>query len=200
MRGTREGAPRTFESFPTFDRKARVSALKTPRNSGFGHIQSPRHIDCFNKLREFAQFGLTMTLTGFTRVRSGFTILEAMIATIILGLVLGSVVAVASQCLRYLSDIRRTARSSQVLQQKMEDIRLLSWSQLQVVPGTFTDPSDTNRVYAGTIAQTPYDSYNGTTTVMKLTLTVTWTNQVGRVLTNSLSTMVSNGGLNKYIF
>jgi len=141
-----------------------------------------------------------MMLPGFSRVRSGFTLLEAMIASIILGLALTSVIAVASQCMRYLTDIRRTARSSQVLQQKMEDIRLLSWSQLQVLPGTFTDPSDTNRVYAGTITQTAFDSYNGTTTMMKVTLTVTWTNQVYRALTNSLSTLVSNGGLNKYIF
>ena len=141
-----------------------------------------------------------MMLPGFSRVRSGFTLLEAMIASIILGLALTSVIAVASQCMRYLTDIRRTARSSQVLQQKMEDIRLLSWSQLQALPGTFTDPSDTNRVYAGTITQTAFDSYNGTTTMMKVTLTVTWTNQVYRALTNSLSTLVSNGGLNKYIF
>src|SRR5947208_6006186 len=126
-----------------------------------------------------------MMLPGFSRVRSGFTLLEAMIASIILGLALTSVIAVASQCMRYLTDIRRTARSSQVLQQKMEDIRLLSWSQLQVLPATFTDPSDTNRVYAGTITQTAFDSYNGTTTMMKVTLTVTWTNQVYRVLTNS---------------
>ena len=141
-----------------------------------------------------------MTLTGFSRVRSGFTIMEAMIATIILGLALGSVIAVASQCLRYLTDIRRTARSSQVLQQKMEDIRLLSWSQLQALPASFSDPNDSNGVYSGTIAQSAYDSYNGTTTVMKVTLTVKWNNQVHRALTNSLSTLVSNGGLNKYIF
>src|SRR5437867_1029588 len=134
------------------------------------------------------------------QAQHGFTLMEALVATMILGFALASILGVAGRSMRYLNDIRRTARSSQVLQQKMEDIRLLSWSQLQALPGTFTDPSDTNRVYAGTITQTAYDSYNGTTTMMKVTLTVTWTNQVYRVLTNSLSTLVSNGGLNKYIF
>ena len=124
-----------------------------------------------------------------------------MVATVILGLALASVVAVASQCLRYLTDIRRTARASQVLQQKMEDIRLMSWSQLTALTNIFTDPNDTNHIYAGTIVQTAADSYSGTTTMMNVTLNVTWTNQTARkVVTNSLSTLISNGGLNKYIF
>jgi Tfp pilus assembly protein PilV len=200
VRDAREGVPHTFENFPTFDCSALANPAKTHGILAFVAAKLYRHIGCSKTLSEFAQFGPTMTLTRITKAQSGFTILEAMIASIILGLALGSVVAVASQCMRYLTDIRRTARSSQVLQQKMEDIRLLSWSQLQALPSTFTDPNDTNHVYTGTITQTAYDSYSGTTTVMNVTLTVTWTNQVYRVLTNSLSTLVSNGGLNKYIF
>ena len=139
-------------------------------------------------------------LKRFSQVRSGFTILEAMIATVILGLALTSVVAVASQCLRYLTDIRRTARSSQILQQKMEDIRMLNWIQLTTLTNVFTDPNDTNHIYTGRIIQSADASYGTTTTVMKVTLTATWTNQAGMVLTNSLSGLVCNGGLNKYIF
>lgn len=132
--------------------------------------------------------------------RHGFTLLEAMIATLILGFVLSSVLAVVSRCARYLTDIRRTARSSQVLQQKMEDVRLLSWSNVQSLPATFTDPNDTAGTYSGSVAQSAYDSYSGTTTVTKVTLTVTWKSQSGKVLTNSLTSLVTNGGLNKYIF
>ena len=141
-----------------------------------------------------------MTLIRLNNGRDGFTVLEAMIATVIMGLVLASVIAVASQCLRYLTDIRRTARSSQVLQQKMEDIRLLSWSQLQAYTNKFTDPNDPGLTYAGTINTNAYDWYGTTATLMRVTLTVTWTNQAHRVLTNSLTSLVSNGGLNKYIF
>ena len=131
---------------------------------------------------------------------AGFTLAEAILATLILAVVLTSVLAVASQSARYLTDIRRTARASQVLQQEMEYIRLLDWTTLQSLTNTFTDPSDSNHTYKGTIAQSTYDSYGSTTTVVTVTLTVTWTNQVSRVLTNTLTSLVSNGGLNKYIF
>ena len=136
------------------------------------------------------------------KTQDGFTLLEAMIATIILGLVLTSVLAVVSQCAHYLTDIRRTARASQVLQQEMEYVRLLDWNALQSLTNQFTDPADTNRIYAGTIAKSAYSpsAFGTTTTVEEVTLTVTWTNQVNQILTNTLTTLVGNGGLNKYIF
>jgi type II secretory pathway pseudopilin PulG len=142
---------------------------------------------------------ITATRTRFGN-EGGFTLLEATVAMLILGFVLTSVLAIASHCTNYLNDIRRTARSSQVLQQKMEDIRLLSWSQLQALPTTFTDPNDTEGIYSGTIVKSAYDTYAGTTTVMKVTLLVTWRGRNGKILTNSLTTLISNGGLNKYIF
>jgi type II secretory pathway pseudopilin PulG len=134
----------------------------------------------------------------------GFTLMEAMIATAILGLSLAAVLAVLSQSARYITDIRRAARSSQVLQQEMENIRLTNgWSGLLGLNNTtFLDPGDSNHLYAGRITQAAYapSVYNGATNVVIVTLTVTWTNQVNRVSTNTLSTLVGNGGLNKYIF
>lgn len=158
-----------------------------------------RHINCLINAVGAAVFHDSIMRLGDRNTRNGFTLLEAMIATMILGFVLASVLGVASQCARYLTDIRRTARSSQVLQQKMEDIRLLSWSELQAYPATFVDTSSPAATYSGTVVQTSFDSYNGTTTVARVTLTVTWKNQTGRVLTNTLSSLVCNGGLNKYI-
>ncbi len=92
-----------------------------------------------------------------------------------------------------------TARSSQVLQQKMEDLRLLSWSDLQAVSNAFDDPVHPG-IFNGQITQTPYSSFGGLTTSARVTLSVTWTNRNSGVSTNSLSTIVANGGLNKYIF
>lgn len=130
----------------------------------------------------------------------GFTILESMIASVVLILAVVSVLAVSAQSFRYLTGIRRTARSSQVLQQKLEDLRLYNWTQMQSLPGTFSDPNDTSNIYKGTIATSAFDTYNGTTTVMRVTLTVTYTNQTHSVVSNSLTTLIGNGGLNKYIF
>lgn len=133
------------------------------------------------------------------RNRAGFTLLEAMIATLILGFVLSGVLAVSSQSMRQMNDVRLRARSSEVLQRKLEDIRLLNWTQIQSLGSTFTDPTDTQGRFAGLIAQSNYDSYGGTTTVVRVTLSVVWTNQVSRVVTNSLSTLVTRNGLNNYV-
>jgi Tfp pilus assembly protein PilV len=132
----------------------------------------------------------------------GFTLLEAMIASIILMLALASVLAVVSQGARYLTDIRRTARASQILQQEMEGIRLTNvWAGITGLNNTtFSDQIDTNHLYSGSITESNYSSYGSTTTVVEITLTLTWTNQVNVVLTNRLSALVGNGGLNKYIY
>jgi prepilin-type N-terminal cleavage/methylation domain-containing protein len=132
--------------------------------------------------------------------RSGYTLVEVMIASIIMALVLVSVMEIVGRSVRYLSDIRRASRSSQILQQEMENIRLMTWSQIQALPSFFSDPSDASHFYSGKISTSPFDTYSGTTTVVTVTLTITWTNQsANRVLTNTLTTLVCNGGLNKYI-
>jgi len=130
---------------------------------------------------------------------AGFTLLEAMLATIILALSLSTVLAVSAHSMRHMNDVRLRARSQEVLQRKMEDLRLLTWSQVQSLTNTFTDPTDTQGRFVGTITTNSYDSYNGTTTVMRVTLTVTWTNRVSRVVTNAMTTLISNSGLNNYV-
>ena len=132
----------------------------------------------------------------------GFTLLEAMLATLILAFVLTTVLATLSQCARSLTDIRRTARASQILQQEMECIRLTNvWTGLTGLANTtFSDPTDTNHVYAGTISETTYSSFGTTTTIQEVTLTLVWTNQVGNVRSNELTALVGYGGLNKYVY
>lgn len=125
--------------------------------------------------------------------------MEALIAAMILGLALASVLAISSHSFRYLSDIRLTARSSQVLQQKMEDLRLLSWTDLHSVSNNFSD-SMTPGTFRGTMSFVPYDMYGSVTSATRVTLMVTWTNRNSGVSTNTLSTIIANGGLNKYIF
>ena len=132
--------------------------------------------------------------------QSGTSFVEALIAACILLLVLGSVLGIMSQSYRYLANIRLTARSSQILQQKMEDVRLLSWGSLQTISSTFSDPNDTNHIYTGTTALSDYDSYSGTTTIKRVTLSVTWTNRNSLVATNRLTTLIANGGLSRYIY
>lgn len=137
---------------------------------------------------------------GSARCRqSGFTLLELAIATAILTFVLGSTIAVTGRGFRYIADMRLAAKSSQILQQEMENLRLMSWSQLQSLPSTFTDPSDTNSTFSGTIAKQTYTSYNSAPTIEEVTLTVTWQNLTGGTVSNSLTSLFSQNGLNSYI-
>src|SRR5262245_58947448 len=111
----------------------------------------------------FRSFSQWAKVVDGRRQCGGFTLVEALGASVILMFVLVSLLGLSSQCFRYLTDIRRTARATQVLQQKMEDIRLLSWSALQVVSPTFADSNAVlNTTYPGTVNLVPYDSYNGT--------------------------------------
>jgi len=142
-----------------------------------------------------------MSMVRGRRQCAGFTLIEAMTASIILALVLGSLLGLSSQCFRYLTDIRRTARATQVLQQKMEDLRVLSWSALGNVNPTFVDSNAAmNTLYSGTITTNAYDSYNGSTTVMRVTLTLTWRDRSKAIQTNRLTALIANGGLNRYIY
>ena len=135
------------------------------------------------------------------RRQQAFTITEVAVVTVLLGILLTSVLALQSQASRFMHDIRVTARASQVLQQKMEDIRLLTWDQLTNYPAVWTDSASVFGAYTVTITTNPYDFYSGTATVLKVTLTTTWTNfSSRRIETNRLTTLVSNRGLNQYIY
>src|SRR5713101_6638420 len=96
------------------------------------------------------------------RRQEGYTLIEVMVSSIILALAILSSMAILSQCATYIADMRLRSRSAQILQQQLENMRLLSWTSLQSLPSTFSDPTDTNNLYAGTIGNSTYQSY-GTT-------------------------------------
>ncbi len=136
------------------------------------------------------------------RGQTGFTMVEATVASVILVLALVSVLALGARAFRYLNDMRRWARSSQVLQQKMEDIRLVTvWTNVWALNNaTFTDSSLSGMVYKGSIDISSYNPPYPTDFVARVTLTVTWTNSTYKVVTNRLCSLVCKNGLNKYIF
>ena len=130
---------------------------------------------------------------------AGFTLLEVAVASMILIFALASTIAMAGRGFRYIEDMRRAAKGSQILQREMENLRLMSWAQLQSLPATFTDPSNTTGIYSGTINTQSYLTYGSTTSVMEVTLTVSWQNQTASTVSNSLTSLFSNGGLNQYV-
>lgn len=128
------------------------------------------------------------------------TLAELAVASAVMVLVLISTLGVLGRSFRYVADMRRASQASQILQQKMEDLRLLTWTQLQALPSTFSDPGDTNNLYRGTIATSTYTSFSGTPTVMEVSLSLTWTNTASRAVTNRLTSLIGYGGVNQYFF
>src|SRR5437879_6396423 len=126
--------------------------------------------------------------------RGAFTLAEVMLGSVLLAFVIVSSLAIISHCSAYLADLRLRSRGSQFLQQEVEQLRTKSWSQLQSFPTTFTDPADSNNVFRGFVTLSSYQSYGGTTTVLRATVSVTWINRHHLAMTNSLTTLTSNGG------
>jgi len=135
------------------------------------------------------------------RRQRAFTITEVAVVTLILGVLLCAILGVVSQAARYVHDIRLTARSSQVLQQKIEDIRMATWGVLTNYPLISTNSSSTDGPYVVVITTNQYGSFAGNTTVLRVTMTTTWTNFSSRkVETNRLTTLVTKNGLNQFIY
>lgn len=64
-------------------------------------------------------------------VESGFTLVEMMVAILVLGLVLAAAFATVGQALQTVEISRDYARVAQILQSEMEDLRTKSWSGLE---------------------------------------------------------------------
>ena len=123
--------------------------------------------------------------------------MEVMFSSLILALVLSSIITIVSHCSLYLADLRLRTRSTQILQQQIEDLRTKTWSQLTVLPTTFTDPSDSKKIYKGSINQSAYQTFNGSSIVVRATVMVTWTNRHSLLITNTLTTLIGKGGINR---
>jgi hypothetical protein len=98
---------------------------------------------------------------------------------------------------------RDTSRANQILQQKMEDLRLMPFSEIRDLPATF-DTLDPKNQFTGQIAkQSQYPSVAAPLSdavAIKITLTVTWTGRDGKVRKQDLSSVFTSTGLNQFIF
>ncbi len=158
--------------------------------------------------------------------RKAFTLIETMIAVAIVGIFFVSLYTGITQGFGIMANTRENLRATQILLDRMEEMRLYSWDQIKTygttnsfVPSAFTEafyPRTTNYyestaqigtsnasgdfVYYGTITVTNAgltNSYN--TNMRKVIVTLSWTN--GAVVrSHSISTFVSEYGIQKYIY
>lgn len=152
-----------------------------------------------------------MTLRQTLRTRrsaiDGFSLLENLVAIVIIGLVVVAFYAAFGQGARMAALSREDRRATQVLLQKCEALRMCSWQLLNsngFIPTNFTasyDPQSTNSgvVYTGRISianaplGTPYSN-----DLKLITVQLNWT--TGRVpRQRQLKTFVARHGLQTYI-
>jgi hypothetical protein len=102
---------------------------------------------------------------------------------------------------------RENLRASQILVEKMEFMRLFTWSQItngSSIPTNFTDVlepglSNSGTVYRGQIKIEPVPLDNNCATNMRLvTVSLVWTSKVAQ--TRQMQTYVSRNGLQQYVY
>ena len=151
--------------------------------------------------------------------QSAFTLMEAMVAVFVLGVLGAGLAAAFSSGLSVMDAERDNLRATQIMMQKMETIRLLTWSQgtnSNFAPTNFTDyydPTGTNNnssgaVYAGnySVGPAPTNIPSAYRSNMRLvTVTVYWTNYPahGRppiVQSRQMQSCVARYGMQNYVY
>lgn len=151
-------------------------------------------------------------LTPFRR-QAAFTLLEVIMTSAFLGVILAGVFAGIGGGFSMISLARENLRGDQILLEKTETLRLLSWEQVNsngFIPPTFSAPfyppvvGQTNVspgiTYYGklTITNAPF-SVGYTPNLKLVTVSLTWTNgHVPRIRT--MDTLVSEFGMQTYIY
>ena len=146
-----------------------------------------------------------------SRNEDAFSLVEVLVAVSIIGVLFVALYSGLTYGYVVIRSARESLRATQILQEKMEVIRLYRWDQVLsngFIPATFSEPfyTGTNGGGAGGL------NYSGTATIStiplsesysndlrQLTVTVRWVS--GRVTNNrSMSTFVSRYGLQNYVY
>lgn len=137
--------------------------------------------------------------------------MELMVALSVLVLVFVSLYSGFSAGFAFIQLARENLRATQILQEKMETIRLYTWNQINTagfIPGSFVEPfyatstnfSTAGLLYTGTVAiasSTLSESYSND--LKTVTISVNWVSaKVPRKRT--MSTYITRNGLQNYIY
>jgi len=144
--------------------------------------------------------------------RSGFTMVEVLIAMGIAGLVFVTLYLGLAQCVSAVQSARYRLRATQILTEKLEAIRLYNWDQINTpgfIPKNFTEyykPGKNSSLspvgirFSGTITvtnalvQPAYDN-----TMRKVVAQVSWVSR-GSIHQERMETLVSQYGIQNYLY
>jgi prepilin-type N-terminal cleavage/methylation domain-containing protein len=144
----------------------------------------------------------------------GFTLVEVMVASLLLGILVLSLLGAFSSGLSVVQAARENMRASQIMVQKMETVRLFTWNQTTntaIAPTNFValyDPTVTN---SGTIYRGEYRVSRAPESIpiayrdkmRQVTVMLYWTNYNGnriRVQSRDVQTFVARYGMQNYVY
>jgi uncharacterized protein (TIGR02598 family) len=140
-----------------------------------------------------------------------FTLVEVLVAVAVLGVVMLALLAAFRQSFGLVDDLRENLRATQILQEKMEMIRLYNWDQITnsgYIPAGFTEAFDptagtnTDGVnYTGTVIVTNAPLAESYAADLRLVMVnLNWTSDDGVAHVRDMTTLVSRYGLQNYIY
>ncbi len=142
---------------------------------------------------------------------SAFTLLEVMVAFLLAGIMFVCLMGGFTMSFQGVQIDRENSRATQIMLEKTELIRLYNWDQITgrdtntYIPTTFTAPfypdsNDGGFFYSGTVVITNVPiTQNYTNDMRAITIAVTWNS--GKVpRARSMTTWVSQYGLQNYIY
>ena len=144
--------------------------------------------------------------------QSAFTLIEVMVGVCVMGIMIVSLYAGFAFGFQQIRRARENVRATQVLQERLEVIRLVNWNDLNssgYIPTKFTEP-----FYADNPTNPPANSfyYTGTVQVTSAPLTETYSNDLRMVKidltwpsgnlirTRQMTTFVAQSGIQNYVY
>ncbi len=158
---------------------------------------------------------MSFKVTGSSQWRTrgrgdgAFTLVEVMVGVGVLGILAVSLYAGLAQGFAMVQIDRENLRATQILEEKMEVIRLINWAQVNqrgFIPATFTESYD-----AGGATNTGFN-YTGTVIVTNAPITEAYSNDLrmiqatvtwqsgGLTHQRQMTTFVSQYGLQNYVY
>lgn len=138
-----------------------------------------------------------------TSRRAGFSLLEVSISSLVIAIFISSILTTVISGYAVLDRSRETLRANQIIQQELETLRTYSWSQVTNAANFYTtNYADQGNSYKVTRMLTNYNNSTSYSTnyMRKVTVSVVWTNGPGKTITKDMTTLISQGGLNDYIY
>jgi type II secretory pathway pseudopilin PulG len=141
------------------------------------------------------------TRTG-RRMATAFTILEVMVATIVLVFAITSSITVMQSGFQAVDTARNLTTAGQVMENQMESLRLKNWTQIQALQdaGNTTVAPDPSLGAAATRFTCTRTINDLKADMKEITLTATWSGIDGRLHTASYLTRYGKDGLNDYYY